>query len=303
MWGVDEYVQGDVLRISPEAPVPVVEVKTVDKKLGLSANVAANIRSLGGEPLLFSLVGPDSNGENLRKQLKEQGISDRYLMMDPRRSTTTKLRVMSSHQHIVRVDFENRSPVNRELLFEHWDSLSHMVGQCDCVVIQDYGKGLVDKESCQRLIQLAKAKGRPVIVDPHRRTPLGFYEGALFMTPNREEAFELAKQIPKPEIWEDLDAIGREFMEVLKSPQMVITLGDQGIRFFSQEGVSELPTFAREVFDVTGAGDYGDCCFCLGFIGRLEFETGGLVGQWCRRGCGQSGGGCGLFSGIPQKVS
>ena len=133
--GVDEYVQGDVLRISPEAPVPVVEVKTVDKKLGLSANVAANVRSLGGEPLLFSLVGPDANGENLRKRLKEQGISDRYLMVDPQRSTTTKLRVMSSHQHIVRVDFENRSSVNRELLFQHRDSLSDMVGQCDCVVI------------------------------------------------------------------------------------------------------------------------------------------------------------------------
>ena len=138
-------------------------------------------------------------------------------------------------------------------------------------------KGLWIRNPVQRLIQLAKEKGRPVIVDPHRRTPLSFYEGALFMTPNREEAFGLAKQIPKPEIWEDLDAIGREFMEVLKSPQMVITLGDQGIRFFSREGVSQLPTFARQVFDVTGAGDTVIAAFALALSAGWSLREGALL--------------------------
>ena len=273
--GVDEYVQGDVVRISPEAPVPVVEVKIRNKKLGLSANVAANVHSLGGEPLLFSVIGRDPNGENLKTLLKEQNISTQYLREDPGRSTTTKLRIMSSHQHIVRVDFESKA--SSQIFLQSQDNLLKAMDECHCVVIQDYAKGLVDKESCQSLIQLAKKKNKPVLVDPHRSTPLEFYEGVQFMTPNRDEALELARQIPKPEIWRDLDAMGSEFMKILKSPQMVITLGDEGIKLFNHGNISRLPTFARQVFDVTGAGDTVIAAFALALCAGWSLEEGGIL--------------------------
>ncbi len=275
--GVDEYIHGDVLRISPEAPVPVVEVNTRDKKPGLSANVAANVCSLGGEPLLFSVIGQDPNGHDLKNLLKEKNISTQYLMEDIQRNTTTKLRIMSSHQHIVRVDFESKKSPSQEILIQARETLPKAVDQCHCVVIQDYAKGLVDKEFCQSLIQLAKERNKPVLVDPHRSTPLDFYEGAQFMTPNRDEALELARQIPKPEIWKDLNAIGFEFMKVLKSQQMVITLGDQGMKLFNHTNISGLPTFARRVFDVTGAGDTVIAAFALALCAGWTLEEGGLL--------------------------
>ena len=281
--GVDEYVRGDVVRISPEAPVPVVEVKARDKRLGLSANVAANVCSLGGQPLLFSLVGKDSSGEDLKTLLREQNISTRYLLEDPQRGTTTKLRVMSSHQHIVRVDFESQKSLSREILLQARDQMSEAMDQCHCVVIQDYAKGLVNKESCQVLIELANQKNKPVLVDPHRRTPLEFYKGARFMTPNRDEAMELARQIPKPEIWKNLNTMGLEFMKVLKSPQMVITLGDEGMRLFNGKTISKLPTFARQVFDVTGAGDTVIAAFALAVSAGWSLEEGGILANLAAR--------------------
>ncbi len=275
--GVDEYIQGDVVRISPEAPVPVVDVKTRDQKLGLSANVAANLQSLGGEPLLFSIIGGDSNGESLKALLRERNISTQYLVEDPRRRTTRKLRIMSSHQHIVRVDFESKKSASQEILLQCRDQLLKALDECHCVVIQDYAKGLVNRESCQKLIQWSKEKNKPVLVDPHRSTPLEFYKGARLITPNRDEALELARQIPKPDIWGNLDAIGPEFMNILKSPQMVITLGDQGMKLFDGENISKLPTFARQVFDVTGAGDTVIAAFALALCAGWSLEEGGIL--------------------------
>jgi rfaE bifunctional protein kinase chain/domain len=262
--GIDEYVRGDVTRISPEAPVPVVDVKESEKKLGLSANVAANVLSLGGEPLLFSLVGEDNHAEHLRQLLKDRGIATDHLMTDSQRKTTTKLRVMSGQHHVVRVDFESRSPVTSETLKAYAKPIEQGIEESDVVIIQDYAKGQVGEESAQQVIHWAQKHNKKVLVDPYRSTPLQTYRGASFMTPNRDEALELAKQVPQPEIWHDVDQIGRALMEQLGSPQMVITLGPEGVKIFSDNQVSHLPTFARKVFDVTGAGDTVIAAFSLG---------------------------------------
>lgn len=262
--GIDEYVSGEVKRISPEAPVPVVEVNSADKKLGLSGNVAANVQSLGGEPLLFSLVGDDLGGDTLRSLLTARGISSQHLMVDANRETTKKLRVMSGQHHVVRVDFENKTPMTQENLEKFSKTLEEGIANCDAVIIQDYAKGLVSQQSCQWVIDTAKKYQKPVMVDPYRSTPLAHYRGAHFMTPNRDEAFELAKQIPKPQIWQDVDAIGAELMKTIESPQMVITLGAEGVKVFEDQEVYHLPTFAQQVFDVTGAGDTVIAAFSLG---------------------------------------
>lgn len=270
--GIDEYVSGDVRRISPEAPVPVVEVNQTDKKLGLSGNVAANVKSLGGVPLMFSLIGQDRNGEQLKALLSEKGISPDYLMIDPKRETTTKLRVMSGQHHVVRVDYENRSPMDSDTLNSFSKTLEEGIEQSDTVIIQDYAKGQINEASCQMVMELAKNHGKPVMVDPYRSTPLRTYRGAQFMTPNRDEAFDLAKQIPKPEIWNQVDQIGLELMKAIESPQMVVTLGAEGVKIFDGEQVSHLPTFAQKVFDVTGAGDTVIAAFSLGMSAGWDIK-------------------------------
>lgn len=293
--GVDEYVQGDVVRISPEAPVPVVEVKSTDKKLGLSGNVAANVQSLGGTPLLFSLIGNDGNAENLKELLSKNNISSDFLMTDPDRKTTTKLRIMSGQHHVVRVDYESRQQVSRELLDRYQERIQKSIQECDAVIIQDYSKGLISEESCQRIIQWARQYNKPILVDPYRNTPLAWYRGAHFMTPNRDEAFELAKQIPKPEIWKEVDKIGPELMAQINSDQMVITLGAEGVKIFENNEIYHLPTFARKVFDVTGAGDTVIAAFSMGLASSWSLRdsaflanmaAGVVVGQIGAVACG-----------------
>ncbi len=270
--GIDEYVKGEVRRISPEAPVPVVEVTETDKKLGLSGNVAANVQSLGGEPFLFSLVGDDRNAGHLRDLLAEKQISSKYLMTDPSRETTSKLRVMSGQHHVVRVDYENKTPLSSEAFKNFQKEIQAGIQECDTVVIQDYAKGQVSEHSCQWIIETAKQQGKKVIVDPYRSTPLPYYKGAQFMTPNRDEAFELAKQIPQPNIWQNVDLIGPELMKAIQSPQMVITLGAEGVKIFDEERSFHLPTFAQKVFDVTGAGDTVIAAFALGVAAGWDIK-------------------------------
>lgn len=286
--GIDEYVKGQVSRISPEAPVPVLEVDGTDKKLGLSGNVAANVKSLGGEPLLFSTIGEDQNAESLKALLKESEISPDFLMVDPSRQTTSKLRVMTGHHHIVRVDYESKKAVSKDILDKYAGTIEEQMKLSDGVIIQDYAKGLVNEYTSQWVIEKAKGLGKPVLVDPYRSTTLRAYKGADFMTPNRDEALELAKQIPKPEIWDNVDAIGLELMKSIEAPQMVITLGPEGVKIFDDQGTFHLPTFAKKVFDVTGAGDTVIAAYSLGMGAGWELResaffanmaAGGVVGH------------------------
>jgi rfaE bifunctional protein kinase chain/domain len=295
--GIDEYVNGEVKRISPEAPVPVVEVFDRFKKLGLSGNVAANVKSLGGEPFLCSLVGEDQNGAHLQNLLSEKGISCDFLMKDPTRETTAKMRVMSGQHHVVRVDYESRAPMKAETLKQHQSLMKEGIENSDVIILQDYAKGQIGADSSQWVIQTAREMGKKVIVDPYRTTPLSYYKGAQFMTPNRDEAFDLAKQIPKPEIWKDVDQIGPELMKQTESPEMVITLGAEGVKVFKGQERLHLPTFARTVFDVTGAGDTVIAAFSLGLAAHWEIDqsaflanmaAGVVVGQIGAVACTQS---------------
>jgi D-glycero-beta-D-manno-heptose-7-phosphate kinase len=295
--GVDEYVQGEVARISPEAPVPVVEVSGTQKKLGLAANVAANIRSLGGEPQLFSLVGEDRGQEILIELLERNEVSSQFLMVEPGRSTTHKLRVMSGHHHIVRVDYESKKQVSESLMESYLPQLTQAIENCDCVIIQDYAKGLINQKSAQQVIQIAQKHQKPVVVDPYRSTPLNVYHGCDFMTPNRDEALELAKQISQPEIWNDITKIGQAFMGRLKAPRMVITLGAQGMQVFDGDEHFAIPTFAKSVFDVTGAGDTVIAAFAMARAAGWDMQlsalmanlaAGVVVGQVGAVACSQS---------------
>ncbi len=255
--GLDEYVLGQVRRISPEAPVPVVEVDSEEARLGLAANVAQNIASLGGVPRLVAVVGKDATADQLRNLLSRSGVSPEHLVVDSSRPTTRKLRVMVQNHHIVRVDYEHRVFVSEAVERAILDQVKALMPKVCSVIIQDYAKGVIGEKLVAEIVRLAKASGKKVLADPHRSTPLETYRGVDLMTPNFDESVALAK-FPVDDLRKDpalLNKIGNKLMEVVGSKQMVITLGKDGMRIFEHGDSIDFPTNAKQVFDVTGAGD------------------------------------------------
>ncbi|MCM2280565.1 MAG: D-glycero-beta-D-manno-heptose-7-phosphate kinase [Bdellovibrionaceae bacterium] len=272
--GLDEYVLGQVRRISPEAPVPVVEVDTEEARVGLSANVAQNVASLGGTPVLVAVVGRDGAAEQLRGLLSRAGVSPEHLVVDGTRPTTRKLRVMVANHHIVRVDYERVQFLKPELEAQVLERVRACIQTVSAVIIQDYAKGVISESLAQEIIQLAKAAGKKVLVDPHRTTPLAYYRGADLMKPNYVESVALSgEKVDDLRIDPDhLNRIGQKLMAGIASSTLVITRGKDGMRLFDSGRVTDLPTFARQVFDVTGAGDTVIAALALAWGGGFPLE-------------------------------
>lgn len=273
--GLDEYLMGDVRRISPEAPVPVVEVKNHEFRLGLAANVAQNIVSLGGACQLFGVVGNDASAENLRKLLKENSVSELQLIVDKDRPTTRKVRVMSGQHHIVRVDFEEKkflhSLLEEQLIKNFQLALKDAVG----VILQDYGKGLLSESLCQKLIEKTHSEGKKVVIDPHRTTPLAYYRGADLIKPNRDEAFIISGlNIGDSQLNESsITLVGKAIQDKARCSNVVVTEGKNGVVIFAQQNSVRVPTTSQQVFDVTGAGDTFVAALSLGWFNGLDLVT------------------------------
>jgi rfaE bifunctional protein kinase chain/domain len=182
--GLDEYVMGQVRRISPEAPVPVLDVESEDSRLGLSGNVAQNISSLGGYPILISVVGQDGGADSLRQLLNQNKVSSEFLVVDSKRPTTRKTRVMAQHHHLVRVDYELRHFLDEAISKKVIEQVKRAMDQTDIVILQDYAKGVISRNIIESVIQIAHAKNKKVLMDPHRANPAAFYEGVDLIKPN-----------------------------------------------------------------------------------------------------------------------
>lgn len=190
--GLDEYILGEVRRISPEAPVPVLEVEREDLRLGMAGNVAQNIKSLGGVPVLVSVIGRDSGAELLRQLLQTAGISPECLVVDENRPTTRKARVMAKHHHLCRIDYETRKFISPEIERQLLDTVSEALSSVDAMIIEDYAKGVLGRTLLQKLIRLAHEKNKKVVVDPHKTNPGDFYAGVDLLKPNFDEAVALS---------------------------------------------------------------------------------------------------------------
>ncbi len=256
--GLDQYVLGPVRRISPEAPVPIVEVESEESRLGLAANVAQNVASLGGRARLVAVVGRDEAADQLRALLAAAGVSPEHLVVDDSgRPTTRKLRVMVQNHHIVRVDYEHRKFLSRQVEDAVLDEVRNLMTGVCAVIIQDYAKGVVSDRLVAEITALARASGKKILADPNPKTPLSTYKGVQIMTPNLDEAVALTG-IGNEDLRKDpafLDKIGQRLKDVVGSDDMIITLGKSGMRLFEGADVTDLPTNAKQVFDVTGAGD------------------------------------------------
>ena len=243
---LDRYWFGDVSRISPEAPVPVVHVQRTEERPGGAANVARNIASLGGKATLLSVVGDDEAGRSLATLLKKERVTTVF-HKDAQLPTTVKLRVIGRQQQLLRIDFE--TPPSREVLEDKLDDFESLVDSADIIILSDYGKGGLTHVS--KMIAAAKAHGKRILVDP-KGDDFARYEGATLLTPNRGEFREVVGR------WKDeadLATRAEALRKRLKLDALLVTRSEEGMSLFSISGAMHEPTQAQEVYDVSGAGD------------------------------------------------
>lgn len=250
---LDEYLYGQVSRISPEAPVPVVEIQDEQLRLGGAANVAANIAALGNEPILIGTVGEDDASVKLTQLLKYKGISREHLINDSDRRTTIKTRIIGGNQQVVRADREDTMEISAEIEARIVDRIGWLLDSLDAVIISDYGKGVVTKSLLAHVIPMCREKNIFIAVDP-KETHFFNYTRVSLVTPNHHEAGFVAGKKIKNE--EDLKIVGKDLLNRLNADSLLITRGEKGMALFTADGNIELfPTVAKKVFDVTGAGD------------------------------------------------
>jgi len=243
---LDRYWFGEAERISPEAPVPVVRVRQTDERLGGAANVARNISALGALSGLLTVLGDDEPGRSLRTLLSSTSIEP-HLHVDPALATTVKLRVIARQQQMLRVDFENQP--QSEVLAAHLDQFTALLARYDTVLLSDYGKGGL--AHITRMIELARAAGKRVLVDP-KGDDYSRYAGASLLTPNRAELREVVgRWRSESDLVERAQRLRRE----LRIEALLLTRSEEGMTVFTDDGEWSVPAQAREVYDVSGAGD------------------------------------------------
>ena len=279
--GVDKYTFGEVKRISPEAPVPVLEVSKEWNKLGLAANVSDNLKSLEVGSTLCGVIGDDSRASLVENLLEERGLKTWGLVRDASRHTTYKERVTTATQQICRVDYETKDPIQEDVSRRIATRISEFSQTHSGVIIEDYGKGLFSEALCQKIIKEFKEKNLLVAVDPSRSTPPLWYKGTTLLKPNRLES-ELMAQALGYFKEKKLETIAKILVEKLELEKLVITLGADGMAMLDTKESGELkiiPTVANEVFDVSGAGDTTIAAIFSAMLSGATLEEAGWVGN------------------------
>lgn len=267
---LDRYWWGDAVKISPEAPVPVVRLTKSSMTTGGAANVAANLKGLGVHTKLIGLIGNDGEGNLLRDELEQLGVGTDLLVRSDDRPTTVKTRVIAHNQQVTRIDQESNEPIDPALEDEVITVLSGQLEDCDAIVVSDYAKGLLTKKVLSTLISSSNALNKPVLIDPKGKDYYK-YRGATILTPNRHEAAE-ACGISEAEP-EFVSKAGTRLLSELDCMAILITRGEDGMSLFQHGSVMHLPTTARRVFDVTGAGDTVIATLAAGIAAGTDLAT------------------------------
>ncbi len=257
---LDEFVWGVVRRISPEAPVPVVDVERQTYRPGGAANVASNILSLGGVPRTVGILGDDDPGRRLTELLEGLGVGVGHLVASSR-PTTLKTRIIAHNQQVVRADREDRSSIEHPLVERLLAGFESALAGAGAVIVSDYAKGVVSPMLLDRVLPMAQGAGVPVFLDP-KPVHAGSYHRVTMITPNEREASEISGVAIHDE--ETLVDAGRSLVERFGCPYALITRGENGMVLFEPDRIHWIPASAREVFDVTGAGDTVIATLALG---------------------------------------
>ncbi len=250
---LDHYIWGDALRISPEAPVPVVKVERESQRLGGAANVAHNIASLGSTPLLVAVTGTDQGAQLLRAALTRRKIDASHLVADPNRPTIRKTRIIARSQQVVRIDREEVAELDDVLFEQVAAAIEALLPRAEAVLISDYGKGMISQRLLALLLPRFRARRLPVCVDP-KETHFHSYRQVTVLTPNMKEAAFAAGQPIRD--GRSLEEVGRRLLAGLEAESLLITRGEDGMALFRPDQETlHIPSVGRDVYDVTGAGD------------------------------------------------
>jgi len=275
---LDEYLYGEVSRISPEAPVPIVRVLREQAVLGGAANVAANLKALGAEPMLVGLLQEDVAGERMMGLLKGLGISLAGLVLDPQRPTIIKTRVIGQQQQMLRIDREELGQPDAAVLKSLRERLEASLGEASILIISDYAKGIVNGPVMETVRTLCAARKLPWIVDP-KPEHKAFYHGATLMTPNTRETAELTSRTARSDM--EVSVAGRELMAELGLKGLLVTRSERGMALFAPDADHGapwmIPTEAREVFDVSGAGDTVIAAFSAAIAGGADWPEAAML--------------------------
>jgi rfaE bifunctional protein kinase chain/domain len=250
---LDRYFWGSVARISPEAPVPVVEIQSESARLGGAANVANNIKSLGGDPILIGVIGNDNSGALLRDLLIESAFTTVGLVVDADRPTTVKTRVIAHSQHVVRIDRETRDEISYTLQHKILEVLHQNIHSVDAIIVEDYNKGVIVKSLIKQLVNLANEYRKVITVDPKFNNFFD-YCGVTVFKPNSKEV----EAVMGMKLVDDaaVEEAGRAIMDRLQVKNILLTRGEKGMTLFEQAGtITHIPAKTRKVADVSGAGD------------------------------------------------
>ena len=275
---MDEYIWGDVSRISPEAPVPVVAVKKETKMLGGAANVINNIYSLGGRSILCGVIGEDQTGVEITEKLKSLGQTTAGIILEKDRRTSIKTRVVAHHQQVVRYDRENKKGISPVSIKKLLAFIKEMMGSIDAVIVADYGKGVISGEMMKGLRKLLEDSGIILSVDPKTEN-FEYYKSIDLITPNHHEAGAFCRIEIEDE--ETLVQTGRQIIETLDCRSVLITQGKDGMTLFEKGGeISHIPTVARQVYDVTGAGDTVISALCMGLASGMDLKSAAVIANF-----------------------
>ncbi|MDR2811610.1 MAG: D-glycero-beta-D-manno-heptose-7-phosphate kinase [Endomicrobium sp.] len=251
---VDKFIWGKVIRISPEAPVPVVEVTKETEVLGGAANVANNITALNGKAFIVSAIGEDITGKTLIEILSGKNINYDYLVYSSHRPTIIKTRIIAASQQVVRVDKEVKGVFERSTELKIIKNIEKAIPKANAVIISDYGKGVVSHTVLKKTIALARKYKIPVTVDP-KIEHFKKYKKITTMTPNEKEAIE-GMGLKNIKTDKDIAVLGKKILKTLGSNSVIITRGEKGMTLIEPNNkITNIPTRAKEVYDVTGAGD------------------------------------------------
>jgi len=278
---MDEFVWGDVSRISPEAPVPVVEVKQETKMLGGAANVIHNIAMLGAKPILCGVVGEDSIGQEILNKMDQMDCVNDGIIMEQGRPTSVKTRVVAHSQQIVRFDRETQKDIDTETIERLISFIAENLNNVEAIVVADYGKGVISARLMKGLRDLVKSEtnGSVIIAVDPKTGKFKYYKGVDVITPNHLEAGVFCRFKIVDE--ESLLQAGKKMLDELNCRSVLITQGKDGMTLFENGGeITHIPTFAKKVFDVTGAGDTVIGTFSLGLASGLDLKTAAVLSNF-----------------------
>ena len=278
--GIDKYTYGDVKRISPEAPVPVLEVTKEWLKLGLAANISHNLDTLQVRSSLCGVIGQDLNGKIFNDLMRESNLLSDHLVEVSGRPTTFKERIVTNTQQICRVDYESKDAISNDIVSSLLKKAESSADAHSSLIIEDYAKGTFNLELVQGLTKIYKDQGKIVATDPSRSTPAHFYKGVTLLKPNRVEAELMVAQLGYRE--KSVEKMAEILMDKLDLTMLVITLGGDGMGLLdgrNSKGLKVIPTVATEVFDVSGAGDTAISAITSALVAGASLEEACWIGN------------------------